>query len=116
MEVQLIKTLLNKDTYQSTKPKLRKSIFSEDAAVIYDILKETHAKYDTDLKPDDLYSIWISENPVATTAEINDFRDTIDELKNSDFITPEIAGDVIENLWRREIGRDIANLGLNMSA
>jgi len=115
MEVQLIKTLLNKDTYLSTKPKLRKSIFSEDAAVIYNILKETHTKYDTDLKPDDLYSIWISGNPVATTAEINDFRDTIDELKNSDFITPEIAEDVIENLWRREIGRDIANLGLNMS-
>jgi len=115
MEVQLLKTLLTKDSYNAAAHRLRKSIFSDEVGVLYELLGDTHSKYETDIKPDDLYSIWITQNPVATTSEIGDFRDTIDELKHADSITPEIAGDVIESLWRKDVGRDIANLGLNMA-
>jgi len=115
MEIELIKTLLNHEAYQSTQAKLRQSIFSEDGADLYVLLKDAHEKYDADLKPEDLYSIWLAKNPVATTSEINEFRDNIDDLKRAEAITPEVAGDVIESLWRREIGRDIANIGINMS-
>ena len=115
MEIELIKTLLNHEAYQSSQAKLRQSIFSEDGADLYVLLKDAHEKYEADLKPEDLYSIWLSKNPVATTSEINEFRDNIDDLKRAEAITPEVAGDVIESLWRREIGRDIANIGINMS-
>lgn len=115
MEIELIKTLLNHEAYQSTQAKLRQSIFSEDGADLYVLLKDAHEKYDADLKPEDLYSIWLSKNPVATTSEINEFRDNIDDLKRAEAITSEVATDVIESLWRREIGRDIANIGINMS-
>lgn len=115
MEIQLIKTLLNNNTYLNTKPRLRRSIFSDELAQIYTLLGKAHTKYETDIKPDDLYSLWLTENPVATTAEINDFRDLVDQLKYADKITDTIATDVIESLWRREIGRDIANFGINMS-
>ena len=115
MEIELIKTLLNHEAYQSTQAKLRQSIFSEDGADLFVLLKDAHEKYDTDLKPEDLYSIWLSKNPVATTSEINEFRDNIDDLKRAEAITSEVATDVIESLWRREIGRDIANIGINMS-
>ena len=115
MEIELIKTLLNHEAYQSSQAKLRQSIFSEDGADLYVLLKDAHEKYDADLKPEDLYSIWLSKNPVATTSEINEFRDNIDDLKRAEAITPAVAGDVIESLWRREIGRDVANIGINMS-
>ena len=115
MEIELIKTLLNHEAYQSSQAKLRQSIFSEDGADLYVLLKDAHEKYDADLKPEDLYSIWLSKNPVATTSEINEFRDNIDDLKRAEAITSEVATDVIESLWRREIGRDIANIGINMS-
>lgn len=115
MEIELIKTLLNHEAYQSTQAKLRQSIFSEDGADLFVLLKDAHEKYDTDLKPEDLYSIWLSKNPVATTSEINEFRDNIDDLKRAEAITSGVAADVIESLWRREIGRDIANIGINMS-
>ena len=115
MEIELIKTLLNHEAYQSSQAKLRQSIFSEDGADLYVLLKDAHEKYDADLKPEDLYSIWLSKNPVATTSEINEFRDNIDDLKRAEAITPQVAGDVIESLWRREIGRDVANIGINMS-
>ena len=115
MEIELIKTLLNHEAYQSSQAKLRQSIFSEDGADLYVLLKDAHEKYEADLKPEDLYSIWLSKNPVATTSEINEFRDNIDDLKRAEAITPQVAGDVIESLWRREIGRDVANIGINMS-
>ena len=115
MEIELIKTLLNHEAYQSTQAKLRQSIFSEDGADLFVLLKDAHEKYEADLKPEDLYSIWLSKNPVATTSEINEFRDNIDDLKRAEAITSEVATDVIESLWRREIGRDIANIGINMS-
>jgi len=115
MEIELIKTLLDHGAYLASQSKLRASIFSDEGADLYRLLKDAHDKYESDLKPDDLYSIWLSKNPVATTSEINDFRDSIDDLKKAETITPAIAGDVIESLWRREIGRDIANIGINMS-
>jgi len=115
MEIPLLKTLLNNDTYLSSKSRLRKSIFSDDSAILYDLLSDAHNKYEKDITADDLYSIWLCNNPIATTSEINEFRDTVDLLKYSDPITPDVAVDVIESLWRREVGRDIANLGINMS-
>ena len=95
MEIQLIKTLLNNNTYLNTKPRLRQSIFSDELAQIYNLLGKAHTKYETDIKPDDLYSLWLTDNPVATTAEINDFRDLVDQLKYADKITDTIATDVI---------------------
>ena len=115
MEVQLIKSILVNDNYQAVRGKLRKSIFSDDAGQLFDLLSSAHKKYETDLKPDDLYSLWVADNPVATASESADFRDVIEHLKVIEPINSDVAADVIETLWRREIGRDIANLGINMS-
>tara|TARA_R110001592_G_scaffold86855_1_gene256584 strand:- start:30 stop:1247 length:1218 start_codon:yes stop_codon:yes gene_type:complete len=115
MEVQLIKSLLVNDTYQSVTSKLRRSIFSDDTGHLYDLLSSAHIKYETDLKPDDLLSLWVADNPVATASESADFKDLIEHLKAIEPINSDVAADVIETLWRREIGRDVANLGINMS-
>jgi len=115
MEVQLIKSLLVNDTYQAVTSKLRRSIFSDDTGHLYDLLSSAHIKYETDLKPDDLLSLWVADNPVATASESADFKDLIEHLKAIEPINSDVAADVIETLWRREIGRDVANLGINMS-
>jgi len=115
MELPLLATLLNNGTYNANQSRLKRSIFSEDIAGIYDLLKDAHEKYQHDIKPDDLYSLWLTHNPVATTAEINDFRDVVDTLKASDPLSDDIASDVIESLWRRQIGLDISNMGINMA-
>ena len=115
MEVQLIKSLLVNDTYLAVTSKLRRSIFSDDTGHLYDLLSSAHIKYETDLKPDDLLSLWVADNPVATASESADFKDLIEHLKAIEPINSDVAADVIETLWRREIGRDVANLGINMS-
>jgi len=115
MELPLLATLLNNGIYNANQSRLKRSIFSEDIAGIYDLLKDAHEKYQHDIKPDDLYSLWLTHNPVATAAEINDFRDVVDTLKAADPLSDDIASDVIESLWRRQIGLDISNMGINMA-
>jgi len=115
MEQQLIKTILNNATYLENQANLRRSLFSDDFAAIYDLVKEAHGKYEHDITPDEVYSLWLSQNPVATSAEIHEVRDVVDQIKHAEAISSDIASDVINNLWRKDIGREVANLGINMS-
>jgi KaiC/GvpD/RAD55 family RecA-like ATPase len=115
METQLLKTLLSHDSYKSNKARLKRSLFSDDAADLYDILGLAHAKYEHDLTSEDLYSLWIADHPVATNTEKADFRDLIDDIEKSNAISSDVAQDVIKKLWQKEIGREITNLGINLS-
>ena len=115
MEQQLIKTLLCNDTFLANQANLRRTLFSGEYASIYDKLKEAHEKYARDLTLDEIYSLWLTDNPVATPAEIHDVRDVIDELKRVDALGEDVTTDVITKLWRADIGREIANLGINMA-
>jgi hypothetical protein len=80
---------------------LRRSLFSDDFAAIYDLVKEAHGKYEHDISPDEVYSLWLSQNPVATSAEIHEVRDVVDQIKHAEAISSDIASDVINNLWRK---------------
>ena len=115
MELQLLKTLCNNASYLENQANLRRSLFTDDYADIYDLLKAAHAKYEHDLSPDEIYSIWLSNNPVATSSEIHEVRDVIDQIKHTDGLSADVASDVIKNLWRKDVGREVANLGINMS-
>lgn len=115
MELPLLTTLLNSGTYSANQSRLKRSIFSEDTVEIFDLLKAAHTKYNHDITPDDLYSLWVTEHPVATTAEVHDFRDQIDLMKASAPLSEDIATDVISNLWRKETGLEVSNLGIDMS-
>ena len=115
METQLLKTLLSHENFKSNKPRLRRTLFSDDAADLYDTLGMAHHKYEHDLSTEDLYSLWLADHPVATNTEKADFRDLIDDVENCIAISPDVANDVIEKLWRKQIGREITNLGINLS-
>ena len=115
MEPALIKTLLDHESYNANQNRLKASLFSEEFSEMYGLLKNAHAKYQHDIKADDLYGIWLSAHPVATTAEINDFRDMLDMVKGAEPMSQDVASDVISKLWQHHTGKEIANLGINMS-
>ena len=115
MEISLLKTLLHNDSYQANKPKLKRQIFSDDCAEAYDLIIKAHETYNHDITEEELYSMWIADNPVATNTEKADFRDVVDDIKKVDPISGDVAKDVIAKLWRKEIGREITNLGINLS-
>lgn len=115
MEIALLKTLLQVDSYRENKPKLKRQIFTDDAADAYDILVKAHDEYGHDLTEEELYSMWVADHPVATNTEKADFRDVVDDMINVSPISSDVAKDVIAKLWRKEIGREITNLGINLS-
>lgn len=115
METQLLKSLLSSETYRANQAKLKRSIFSDESAELYDLLKMGHAKYDHDLSLDDVEAIWVGENPVCTNTERADFQDLLDDIRKCNAISEDVCGDVISKLWRREVGRQITNLGIDLS-
>ena len=115
MESQLLKTLLCNETFKTNRPRLKRSIFSEDAAELFDLMGMAHDRYNHDLSTDDLLSLWIADHPIATASEKADFEDLLDDVQQSNEIAHDIAHDVIDKLWRKEIGRQVSSLGINMA-
>ncbi len=115
MESQLLKTLLCNDTFKTNRPRLKRSIFSEDAAELFDLMGMAHDRYNHDLSTDDLLSLWLADHPIATNSEKADFMDLLDDVRKSNEIAQDIAHDVIDKLWRKEIGRQVSSLGINMA-
>jgi archaellum biogenesis ATPase FlaH len=115
MELPLLKTLLRSSDYKANQSKLKRSIFTDDGAELYDLLDMAHAKYSHDLTPDEVYALWIADHPVATNTEKADFQDLLDDVQRSEALSEDIAQDVISKLHRREIGREITSLGINLS-
>lgn len=115
MDKALLRTLLSSEFYQANKTKMRQSLFTGNNAEVYKTIAQAQDKYDQDISTNDILAIWATNNPVATVSEREDFSDTLVEVREQTPLTPEIARDVIADLWRKETGRDVTNLGIQMA-
>ena len=115
MDKALLKTILSSEFYQANKTKMRQSLFTGNNAEVYKTIAQAQDKYDQDISTNDILAIWATNNPVATVSEKEDFSDTLVEVREQTPLTPEIARDVIADLWRKETGRDVTNLGIQMA-
>lgn len=115
MDAQILKALLSHDFYKSNANRLGGRLFGEDYQDIYTVLSDAHKRYGHDISADELFSLWKTQNPVATRSETNTVDDLITDIKTAPLPSLDVAADLINHLWRREIGRQIANLGLEMS-
>mgnify|MGYP003678517054 CR=1 FL=1 len=108
MDHSLLKNLLSSEFYNNNKSKLKRSLFADEAADLYGILCDAHEKYQHDLSTKELMILFDLNHPVATKAEKEVVEDLIDSIKHAPDVSGDVAHDAIENLWRREIGREIA--------
>ena len=115
MDQALLKTLLSADFYQNNKTKLRKSLFTGENIEVYETIVQAQEKYNQDISTSDITALWTTNHPVATPAEHDSFMETMVSVNNQDAVTQCIAKDVISNLWRKETGRDINNLGIEIA-
>jgi replicative DNA helicase len=115
MDAQILKALLDHLFFVENENRLGERLFGEDYRELYTVLSEAHRKYKHDITTDELLALWRTRNPVATRAETNTIEDLIDDIDKSTAPSNDVARDLIGHLWRREIGRQIANLGLEMS-
>lgn len=115
MNHHILKNLLSHDFYEQNKTRLKRGLFEDEAADLYDILIAAHEKYQHDLSSTELMSLYNVKHPVATRAERGIVEDLISTIEAAEPLSEAVAKDVVENLWRQEIGREIANLGININ-
>jgi replicative DNA helicase len=115
MDKALLKTLLSSEFYQANKTKMRQSLFTGHNVEVFKTIAQAQDKYEQDITTNDILAIWTTNHPVATKAEREDFTDLLTEVRQQEALTPVIAKDVIGDLWRKETGRDITNLGIQLA-
>lgn len=115
IDTSMVKSLLSHAAYEESKDRLRASLFSEDVREVYDVLSHAHDKYETDLTTRDIMALWKASNPVATPAQMNDFRELLEDIDAAEALSPAIVPDTIVELWRRDTGKRIATMGLEIS-
>ena len=115
MDKQLLKAIKNHEFYSSIQSNLSRNLFEDEMRDIYDAIVEGHTKYGKDLSSDDVLAIWLKTNPVATRAERNSIEDAIDSVDKANALQTEVAEDLLKELWKRNIGHKIANLGIEIT-
>lgn len=115
MQTSLLKSLLSSEFYQENCNRVKPSIFDDTYIKLYKTIGEAHQRYSHDLSAADISAIWAVNNSTATRAEHEVFQDALTEVDAATPVSLDVAKDVIEQLWRQETFREIAQLSLNAS-
>lgn len=116
MKPELIQLLLTKEFYENNKHKVRSSMFEDsDYMQIYKCIVEAHEKSpDEELSVRDISALYEVRNPTESTAKKENIRILLRELQEKPPITLAIADEVLARAWQIEIGKDIANIGMDI--
>ena len=109
IEKQMIRLMLNKKFYTQYKGILSPTVFSGDISSLYDTIQKAHDKYEEDLKVDELYSIHTAIfNPALTRAAKEKFSELVEDIKEVQEPSKEIAKDIMRVLSDRDLAQRIA--------
>ena len=109
IEKQMIRLMLNKKFYTQYKGILSPTVFSGDISSLYDTIQKAHDKYEEDLKVDELYSIHTAIfNPALTRAAKEKFSELVEDIKEVQEPSKEIAKDIMRILSDRDLAQRIA--------
>jgi len=112
IELGLIKSLLNKEFYEQHKNLLsRNELFTKDVRKIKQALDSAMEQYDTDLTPQDLQAVFLTQNQTLTTANKSTYDDMFKKLDIIEPINPAIATDTFSKMFQQFLGEKIANIG-----
>jgi len=115
MDQKILKALLRNDFFKDNANRLGDKLFGDDYRDLYQTLAKAHEQYGHDITPDELLMLWQRDNPVATRADTETMQELVEDIDSATAPSDDVASDLISHLWRREIGRQIANLGLEVS-
>ena len=115
LESKLLSTILKNQFYNENKVLLKDSLFSDESRAIFNTIKNAHDKYNSDITTDDIMALYAINNPVATEADLNAMKDVIESVASVPPLTKEVAVDVLKELIQQEKGRELANLGIQIS-
>jgi len=115
MKPELIQLLLNKQFYEGNRHRVRASMFDDsDYKQVYKSILRAHEKSDEDITVQDVAAIYEIDNPTETRAKKDNVRILLRELADKPPLSTDVAEEVLQYAWRQEVGRDIANLGIEI--
>ena len=101
--------MLNKKFYTHYKGTLSPTVFSGDVSSLYDTIQKAHDKYEEDIKIDELYSLHTTIfNPALTRAAKEKFSELVEDIKEVQEPSKEIAKDIMRILSDRDLAQRIA--------
>ena len=109
IEKQMIRLMLNKKFYTQYKGILSPTVFAGDISSLYETIQKSHEKYEEDLKIDELYSLHTAIfNPALTRAAKEKFSELVEDIKEVQEPSEEIAKDIMRILSDRDLAQRIA--------
>ena len=109
IEKQMIRLMLNKKFYTQYKGTLSPTVFVGDISSLYETIQKAHDKYDEDIKVDELYSLHTAIfNPALTRAAKEKFSELVEDIKEIQEPSKEIAKDILKILSNRDLAQRIA--------
>ena len=109
IEKQMIRLMLNKKFYTQYKGILSPTVFAGDISSLYETIQKAHEKYDEDIKVDELYSLHTAIfNPALTRAAKEKFSELVEDIKEVQEPSKEIAKDIMRILSDRDLAQRIA--------
>ena len=109
IEKQIIKLMLSKDFYTEYKGRVSRNVFQGSFGSLYDTVQKAHDKYDADISIDELYSLHTTVfNPALTRAAKEQFHELLEDIKETNEPSKQIADDIIKILIERDVAQKIA--------
>ena len=109
IEKQIIKLLLGKKFYTQYKGQITRNVLQGNFGSLYDTIQKAHDKYDTDINIDELYSLHTTVyNPAITRAAKEQLSELIEDIKETQEPSKEIADDIVKILSERDVAQRIA--------
>ena len=115
MDKSIIKSLLGYEFYVDVKHQLNENLFGDDFRPLFKTIAAAHEKFEHDLSATELHVLWKAQNPVATNAQIADVSDLIRSVENAEPISPDVADEAIQQLFKRDLGTRLANIAIELS-
>ena len=101
--------MLNKKFYTQHKSMLSPTVFAGDISSLYETIQKAHEKYEEDIKVDELYSLHTAIfNPALTRAAKEKFSELVEDIKEVQEPSKEIAKDIMRILSDRDLAQRIA--------
>lgn len=114
-EQQLLKLLLNNIFYQKNKHQVPVSVLAPDTLKIYETIKYAHDAYKRDLNVAEVEALFYAKNPTLTDANKQVYAHVFQLIRDAEYISADIGAAIIEELWKKDFGRQLAEKGIQIA-
>ena len=112
MEQQILKSLLNKEFYDSVRGgKCPTQVFTKDLRKIKETIDYAIEEFDRDLTTDEIKGLFFSKNPTLTTSQKHQYELIFKQIEDSSVVGSDVANEVLSSMFRQFVGQEVANLG-----